>query len=766
MSSNLNNLLDSNGSKLPEEIKGLDTFCLWTYKENSQDPDNPGKHPFDWTNSYFGNDNPALHINFTEALQKLAELPKTGLAIYQPKTGIKMSAEGKDGYLFIVDLDGFLCNGIILDLGLEIIYAMGNSYYEISPSGVGLKIYIVSDLSPFGKRKFNLAPNEFSKTHPNIKKYSSSHAVEIFSSKFWNTVSGNRWPSATSDLKFIAKDELQKILDMLSAVSTNKSQLPKTHTPKVTQNNTERYNKLTQVSLEFVLSKIDHFDEEKWGGGEDGGGVVNILARVYGEQGRGTFIAWSRGDYCGRDYPNFSEVECDDRFDRALQELTKRANGFGIKQLCKLADIATSEVIFEKNHESIEGNNTLSWICPDGASSITQKTELNFPLIVKNKPAQVTENLKALIDYLEITIRYNQITKNSEILLPNFKCVLDEADNTAITLLTDEAIKAGMSSTRILEMSSAIASQNPYCPVRAYIDSKPWDQNSRFNQFLSQINTTDIDIATFLIRKWLIQAVAAAYGETGLNGAGTIVFSGLQGTGKTRLFKDLTSGIPDTFLEGATLDPANKDSVMTTCSHWIVELGELDATFKKSDIAQLKAFLTKNTDTLRKPYAKKDSVFQRRTVFAGTVNDLEFLHDPTGNRRFWPIHVNAIVRNEHIDYQQLWAEVKTWYTSGETWYLDTSEIKLLNQYSEKFTIQDPIIEALHSTYDFYGCTQWHPVEMRTICNNIGLEKPTKGEFMRLAAAIRKANGGQTPKQSNNKKYHYVPKNLVPLIGPL
>jgi hypothetical protein len=334
---------------------------------------------------------------------------------------------------------------------------------------------------------------------------------------------------------------------MLSKVSINKSKLPKRHNPKTTQSNTQRYNKLTQLSLEFVLSKIDHFDEENWGGGEDGGGVVNILARVYGEQGRASFIAWSRGDYCGRDYPNFSEVECDNRFDRALQELAKRANGFGIKQLCKLADIATSEVIFEKNHEPIEENNTLSWICSDGASSITQKTELNFPLIVKNKPAQVTENLKALIDYLEITIRYNQITKNSEILLPNFKCVLDEADNTAITLLTDEAIKSGMSSTRILEMSSAIASQNPYCPVRAYIDSKPWDQVSRFNQFLGQINTTDIVIATFLIRKWLIQAVAAAYGETGLNGAGTMFFQDFKELVKQDYLETLPQEYPILF---------------------------------------------------------------------------------------------------------------------------------------------------------------------------------------------------------------------------
>ena len=37
-------------------------------------------------------------------------------------------------------------------------------------------------------------------------------------------------------------------------------------------------------------------------------------------------------------------------------------------------------------------------------------------------------------------------------------------------------------------------------------------------------------------------------------------------------------------MEGATLNPADKDSVKQAVSHWIVELGELESTFKKSDI--------------------------------------------------------------------------------------------------------------------------------------------------------------------------------------
>jgi putative DNA primase/helicase len=210
------------------------------------------------------------------------------------------------------------------------------------------------------------------------------------------------------------------------------------------------------------------------------------------------------------------------------------------------------------------------------------------------------------------------------------------------------------------------------------------------------------------------------------------------------------------FLEGQTLNPADKDSVLTAVSHWIVELGELDATFKKADIAQLKAFVTKTSDKVRRPYARKDSSFPRRTVFAGTVNDFQFLHDITGNRRFWPIAVDAITLYPSLDYQQLWAEVKTWYDSGEKWYLSNQELDTLNQYSEQFMVNDPDIEALLSTYPFIGCTQWTDELMKNICRKAYIENPTKAQTMKLASAIRKYNGGQKPLNSNQGGRHFVP----------
>lgn len=749
-------LLCFDGQRLPEQFREINTYCLWKYETDEGERCSRGKIPLDWTDNWRGNNHPALHLGLENAIQKVNQIPDAGLALFQPETGIKVTADGKKGYLFILDLDGFLCNDEITDIGWQIIEKTNGSYFEISPSGVGIKIYLVTDMEPFGKKIYRLPPNEFSKAYPEVKKYSDSHAVEVFTSNFWNVVTGNRYSLQAPNLKFVGKDDMEELFQFCSSLSPKKTKVSKsassTSSPQVGGDN--NYSKLTKQSLEKALSQIDNFDEELWGGGQAGGGVVNILARVYGEEGRDYFQRWSSGEITGTPYPEYNEDECNKRFDRAIKELAAKPNGFGIRQLCKLAGIDPITLDFEAEPVPVEFEALLNKIKLDQNNS---KGSFIFPVLNKqNRPAQVTENLDALIAFKGITIRYNQISKDPEILMPGLTCVSDEVDNTSITLLADEAVKFGMSANRVPEMATAIASQKPYCPIQTYIESNLWDGAPRFDQFISQIKTDNLTMASFLLRKWFIQAVGAIYESNGLSGAGTIVFTGNQGAGKTRLFKDLTSGVSDYFLEGATLNPESKDSVLTVCSHWIVELGELDATFKKSEIAQLKAFLTRNMDTLRRPYARKDSNFPRRTVFAGTVNDLEFLRDSTGNRRFWPIEVSAIKRDPSINYQQLWAEVKTWFDSGESWHLDSAEIKMLNDYSERFTISDPIIEALHSSYDFTTYKELEAVSMKDICEKIGLEKPSTGETMKIATEIRKRNGGKSPKHSNGRKYHYVP----------
>lgn len=371
------------------------------------------------------------------------------------------------------------------------------------------------------------------------------------------------------------------------------------------------------------------------------------------------------------------------------------------------------------------------------------------------KALATTANVEAVLDHEEVITRYNQMTKEAEIIVPNVISVPDESSNSNQTAAIDLLVKHGVPHARAPEQINAIAASNPYCPVRQMIESRSWDGIPRFDSFMAQIKTPHRQEAALYFRKWLIQAIAAVYLLDGLSAAGMLALTGPQGIGKTQLIRLLASTVKDSFLEGATLDPSNKDSVMTIASHWIVELGELDATFRKSDLAQLKAFITRKIDKFRRPYAKKDSEFPRRSVFAGTVNDAEFLHDNTGNRRFWVVQVNAICIDHSIDIQQLWAEAKTWYDAGEAWHFNQQEQLSLNQHNSQFEVVDPIAEKIQMKFNFQDMAKTTWLTATRIAEISGIDRPGRSELTRVSSTVKALNGNQF-RRTNGLRLLLVP----------
>jgi hypothetical protein len=330
--------------QLPQELKDLKTFVLW---EHYLDDDEPKKRPFDWrseTGRGKGNDNCSLHLGFDDALAKLEEIGSEdlGLAIYQPSTGTPVMFEGKQCYLHILDLDGFVANingqTEFLDLGGEIVKLCDGSYFEVSPSGRGVKVFVVSDMPPSKKESFKLPKNEFAEIYPDVKKYNESHAVEIFSKGYWNCITGDRWTDKYSKLKFISEAQLKKVYALAQSKVSVKSQ------PEILQylvDTPQASNKLTPKGLTNVLSKIDNQLEETWSD------VANSLARVYGTSGEDYFIRYSKGDYNQKPYLKYDNINVRNRFNRALKEVQLRPNGYGIKKLCELAGVDVTQQEFE-----------------------------------------------------------------------------------------------------------------------------------------------------------------------------------------------------------------------------------------------------------------------------------------------------------------------------------------------------------------------------------------------------------------------------------
>jgi predicted P-loop ATPase len=112
----------------------------------------------------------------------------------------------------------------------------------------------------------------------------------------------------------------------------------------------------------------------------------------------------------------------------------------------------------------------------------------------------------------------------------------------------------------------------------------------------------------------------------------------------------------------------SKQVIERTLGIWIVEASDL-AGKRRADIEQLKASVSRRTDgPARMAYARKSVSRRRQFILIGTTNNLsDYLKDPTGARRFWPITVTrfnlpALVR----DRDQLWAEAVVRVRRGDS----------------------------------------------------------------------------------------------------
>ena len=207
------------------------------------------------------------------------------------------------------------------------------------------------------------------------------------------------------------------------------------------------------------------------------------------------------------------------------------------------------------------------------------------------------DNHRGVLLTNQITVDYNVIKKKMEIYIPNQTFIADLKDDAVLIEIEDRCIKMGIPHERVKYNLKLLARE--YNPVKEWMESEPWDGKGRIKKFLDTVKSSNEPLKEVLMKKWLLGCVAVACEPNGANLEGILVFQGAQAVGKTQWFNSLAPN-KDWLLEGATLNPQDKDSVKQCVSHWICELGELGSTFKRADIDQLKAFLTKKSDELRR----------------------------------------------------------------------------------------------------------------------------------------------------------------------
>ena len=346
--------------------------------------------------------------------------------------------------------------------------------------------------------------------------------------------------------------------------------------------------------------------------------------------------------------------------------------------------------------------------------------QITFPVMaaakkkgdVSHSPSQKhEENTRALIDAYGINVRWNLMRHSLEVTIPGFTPEDERAENASLAMLESIIVRRGLSvdhsGRHILTMARS------YHPVRDWMRSRAWDGTDRLPELMATLQLAphaDPELAGLLITRWLVSCAVAVLpqiaGQRPFTPQGVLTLQGAQGKGKTEWFKSLAPAGSGWIQAGEFIDPHNRDNVQQATSHWIVEMGELDATFKKSDVAALKAFITKERDVYRSAYAKREERVPRRMVLAATVNPQSFLVDVTGNRRWWTVPIVGLTWQHEIDIQQMWAQVALMAERGDPWWLNDAELQLLNTGNRQYEIQDSAIDDLWET--------WHPVALSDV----------------------------------------------------
>lgn len=384
----------------------------------------------------------------------------------------------------------------------------------------------------------------------------------------------------------------------------------------------------------------------------------------------------------------------------------------------------------------------------------------------KGVPLAHIANLAEICRRLGVVVRYNMISKEEEVLIPGQAFSIDNEGNASLAWLESECSLFKMPTSKIQPFVTYLADRNQYNPVASWVASKPWDGQDHLGKLLATVTIKDannqaaVDLKDTLITRWMVSAVCGAFSPDGVSASGVLVFQGEQYVGKTKWFKSLAPEDLNIIKDGVILKPDDRDSVKQAVSFWLVELGELDSTFRKSDIAALKAFLTNKKDVLRRAYARKESQYARRTVFFGSVNPKEFLHDPTGNRRYWTIEVAHLDHSHQVDMQQCWAQVYELWKAGASHYLTADEMNQLNSHNEDFTASDPIDELMQQSFDWSTKQDyWRWITATAAVRECGYERPSKADCNTAAAAIRKLNGNNVKRTSAAKMMLVPPKRI-------
>ena len=353
-------------------------------------------------------------------------------------------------------------------------------------------------------------------------------------------------------------------------------------------------------------------------------------------------------------------------------------------------------------------------------SQLTSKEENNWGFKT-NKYGQLKNNSLVNIEIilerdpvLKDTFQFNEFTTEIDVVKPNSKLMfktgqlVDAYVDQIASYIEDNADYGVLfDNKKIRSAITVVAMRHRYNPVLDYFNEayKNWDHQHRLDHIMGDyLGVEETTVAQLITKLFFVGAVAKAHNpKTKFDFVLDLV--GGQGAGKTTFLQKIAplGYYTDQF---STFD--NKDDYAVMRRALIINDDEMTAT-NNASFEILKKFITLQEFEYRKPYGHQAERFAKNFVMARTTNELYYLKDKTGERRFLPLHVSKARQKHHpvTDLtdkyvKQCWGEAMQLYKDGFSFALTNEQEEELDEHRQSFMytdeLEDKIDEALNNQF--------------------------------------------------------------------
>ena len=309
-------------------------------------------------------------------------------------------------------------------------------------------------------------------------------------------------------------------------------------------------------------------------------------------------------------------------------------------------------------------------------------------------------NITLALDKLSVHLRFDQFAKKPFIQYNGFTGLLDDDVCTDLWIDIDQSEHFRPTKELFFDVVKNHARADQYHPVRDYLASLTWDGTPRLDAWLIEsAGAVDTPYSRAVSALPLIAAVRRVVAPGCKFDEMLVLESAEQGLLKSTALRTLCPD-PQWFSDDLPLNVPSKEIIERTMGKWIVEASDLSG-MRSSQVEHLKGMLSRQVDgPVRMAYARLPVEQPRQFIIIGTTNSLTCLSDHTGNRRFWPLQVEAFSLDWIRTHREArWAEAAHREAAGESIRLSPSLYVAAADQQGKRVYDHPWAESLAEEYN-------------------------------------------------------------------